>query len=764
MRASTVGHRMGSGSATIMLRSSLGNSLKPGQKQMVQGGNNTRFLLTEGEFSKLFYASPPISIVRASKTICFKLQKRSLVTNTNDQMTNPKIPDSSPLETNLEDTLYEPAVPNPLPSSLIIKYGDKKAELLFDENGNSLDRYALDFNLLEECLQIALAAYNHSCIDKSNHFFPNKINFDQQCNTVYPAVTLAYAGSSGHRLIRTFGKKIAYSLQSNMLILSDEQFLRIVDHLSRHAAVDTLSSTVGSLGNRDSTLSHPKQDDEVRTKLLTFERTSAKRRSFKKISRKRSTSESLFEYWKSNKTNQNDLSDPHVLSKFFQFKQQNQENWPHFKESALLPQTRKFNECSSSGITRASDRPVLSHRMRTNPWATALDYIFSWIDELVPPTFLAPPTPDITIENKSNTPAIKAPRTGVDVPPNTVYLHGALFSTPFFTNQLHRFLKSKNCKRSFIIIEGSQDNDYPGEFDSDENYEMEEIKSDDANHDFNWLIERGIPRILLTPPIHKISPPNLVKKHQSAIKEDQSLLKLERNINVLKPLVPNEFIDLLSEAAPRTLLAERDLTPSECRILALLLSNVINCNYQNPGKISQKSELYTGLKSNSKESIIGKLKNVLSSFTGNRKLQSRALEMLQTGDKKEETQGDVEDLATRLGLDSQSLNKHEKRLLSCVVSPKQVDTKFEVIGALDDVKGLLQHLISARIKFPELFTKGILRDAVSGILLFGPPGTGKTMLARGVATESGASFIAVNASSIYDMYVGEGEKNVKVSL
>lgn len=112
-------------------------------------------------------------------------------------------------------------------------------------------------------------------------------------------------------------------------------------------------------------------------------------------------------------------------------------------------------------------------------------------------------------------------------------------------------------------------------------------------------------------------------------------------------------------------------------------------------------------------------------------------------------------------LDVSKLDKHEKRLVSCIIRPEQVKTTFEEIGALDRVKETLHELISLRLQRPELFAAGILRHCVSGILLFGPPGTGKTMLAKAVAARSGAAFMAVSASSIFDMYVGEGEKNVK---
>ncbi|KAL6534470.1 hypothetical protein OROHE_013395 [Orobanche hederae] len=110
-------------------------------------------------------------------------------------------------------------------------------------------------------------------------------------------------------------------------------------------------------------------------------------------------------------------------------------------------------------------------------------------------------------------------------------------------------------------------------------------------------------------------------------------------------------------------------------------------------------------------------------------------------------------------------NKYEKELLAEVIPPGDIGVSFNDIGALENVKETLKELVMLPLQRPEeVFSKRQLIKTCKGILLFGPPGTGKTMLAKAVARESGANFINLVSSIITSELLGETEKRVKAAF
>lgn len=107
------------------------------------------------------------------------------------------------------------------------------------------------------------------------------------------------------------------------------------------------------------------------------------------------------------------------------------------------------------------------------------------------------------------------------------------------------------------------------------------------------------------------------------------------------------------------------------------------------------------------------------------------------------------------------LDEYERTVLASVVGPSEINVTFKDIGGLDPIIQELRESVLYPLTAPDLYSQlGPLLEAPKGVLLYGPPGCGKTMLAKALASESGANFISIKMSTIMDKWFGESNKIV----
>ena len=88
------------------------------------------------------------------------------------------------------------------------------------------------------------------------------------------------------------------------------------------------------------------------------------------------------------------------------------------------------------------------------------------------------------------------------------------------------------------------------------------------------------------------------------------------------------------------------------------------------------------------------------------------------------------------------------------------NVSWDDVGGLDDAKQELKEAVEWPLKYPDKFEKFGIKPP-KGTLLYGIPGTGKTLLAKAVANESDANFIAIKGPELLSKWVGESEKGVR---
>ncbi|PRP80011.1 adenosinetriphosphatase [Planoprotostelium fungivorum] len=128
-------------------------------------------------------------------------------------------------------------------------------------------------------------------------------------------------------------------------------------------------------------------------------------------------------------------------------------------------------------------------------------------------------------------------------------------------------------------------------------------------------------------------------------------------------------------------------------------------------------------------------------------------------DESQKTEGDVHQMTMKL-VDFTEAQKNFTPMSLKGIQLHKSEVEWKDIGGLDHVKSMLKETLQWPNKYPKLFENIPLRPR-SGLMLYGAPGSGKTLLASAVAKECGLNFISVKGPELLNKYIGASEQSVR---